>query len=147
MLQEGQGGRSGGCIDVTAPWPYGSGGGRCTIQLLAACPLPDLKPKSCSGQRSSSGTSSQWACLMSPLNTTHSEHDTQLSFSTFLLWNKVNTVIFTQRGEGSWKKTKMAGFWLWWTGEEIPQLDEWAPFLQDITRLPYWTVKDSLEFS
>lgn len=33
----GQEGKPAGCIDVAAPWPYVSRGGRAAIQLLAAC--------------------------------------------------------------------------------------------------------------
>lgn len=99
-FSRGQGGRSGGCIDVAGPWPHVSGGGRGAIQLLAACVHSltwNQSPAVAKGLH-------QGAPYSRP---SHSGHDIQLSFSTFLLWNKVSTLwFFTEKREGRWKKNK-----------------------------------------
>lgn len=92
----GQGRRSGCCIDVVAPWPRSSRGGSGAIQLHAACVhglTSNLSPPVNKGLH--------WAPFLRassqlPLrflrSQVHTRHDLQLSFSTFLLWNKVNTL-------------------------------------------------------
>lgn len=110
----GQGGRSGGCIDVAAPWPYVSRGGvGCHSAPGSMCPQPDLKPNF-----------PRWPKVFT--GHLQAQGDTYSSgLSTFLLWNKVNTEISTEKLKEN-KDVRI--FWRWRAGEEIPQLDEVAPF-------------------
>ncbi len=135
----GQGGRSGGCIEVAAPWPYVSRGGWGAIQLLAACVhsltwnqspamtkgLHQAPPHRASRHKKSPN---HVPLIVPPLRTWH----TALVYHLSPLEQSKHFVIFTEQREGSWKKAKMlltltsqsGNTTVWWSGNHLGKSQE-----------------------